>query len=170
MAKFKVGQITEYLNERIKHLEGEIQLAVHKDAGEKLAKTAAITLEMQMRAKGVKRAKSTGSHDRRSVLEKIKADKHGSMLDVYYKVWRSKDRSKSMIFAGQTSAAYKARFVNDGFSNWHWWGNNTGSNVRGKHFIEASHKIVNAEIPKVVSKSISNAISKSKKKKRNYTI
>ena len=170
MAKFKIGQITEYLNEQIKHLEGDIQLAVHKNAANKLSKMSAITLEMQMRAKGVKRAKATGSHDRRSVLEKIKADKHGSMLDVYYKVWRSKDRSKSMIFSGQTSAAYKARFVNDGFSNWHWWGNNTGSDVRGKHFIEASHKIVKAEIPKVIENSISSVLKKRKKQKRNYKV
>lgn len=170
MAKFKVGDFTKFFEQQVKLLEGDIQLAVHKNAANKLSKMSAITLEMQMRAKGVRRAKATGSHDRRLPAEKIKAEKHGSMLDVYYKVWRSKDRSKSIIFAGQTSAAYKARFVNDGFSNWHWWGKNTGKDVKGKHFIEASHKIVKAEIPKVIQNSISSVLKRRKKQKRNYKV
>jgi len=170
MAKFKVGDWTKFFYEQVQHLEGDIQLAVHKNASNKIAKMAAKTLETQMRVKGVRRAKATGSHDRRLPAEKIKAEKHGSMLDVYYKVWRSKDRSKSIIFAGQTSAGYKARFVNDGFSNWHWWGRNTGIDVKGKHFIESTHKIIEAEKAKIVADSIETVLKRRRKVKKTFTV
>ncbi len=170
MAKFKLGDFTKFFQEQVKHLEGDIQLAVHKNASNKLAKMSAITLERQMAVKGVRRAKSTGTHNLRLPKEKDKAGRVGSMLDVYYKVWRSKDRSKSIIFAGQTSAAYKARFVNDGFQNHHWWGQATGINVKGKHFIEASHKIIRAELPKVIDKSINDVLKRRKKRRKNFTV
>jgi len=170
MAKFKLGNFTKFLEEQVKHLEGDVQLAVHKNASNKLAKMSAITLERQMAAKGVRRAKATGTHNLRLPKEKDKADRVGSMLDVYYKVWRSKDRSKSIIFAGQTSASYKARFVNDGFNNHHWWGQATGINVKGKHFIEASHKIMRAELPKIIEKSINDVLKRRKKRRKNFTV
>ena len=170
MAKFRLGDFTKFFNEQVKHLENDIQLAVHKKASNKLAQMSAITLEKQMAAKGVRRAKSTGTHNLRLPKEKEKANKHGSMLDVYYKVWQSKDRAKSIVFAGQTSAAYKARFVNDGFQNHHWWGQATGINVKGKHFVEASHIIMRRELPKVIFKSISSFMQGRGKKKKTYTI
>ena len=170
MAKMKLGDITALVQEAVRDLESNLQLAVHKEAGQKLGKISAITLEQQMRAKGIRRAKSTGTHKKRSKKERAAANRYGSMLDVYYKVWRSKDRSRAIVFAGQTQASYKARFRNDGFTNHHYWGWNSGNSVPGKHFVESSHKIIKASLPMIVSRTVRKAVANPKKYKRKFNI
>jgi hypothetical protein len=78
------------------------------------------------------------------------------MLDTYYKVWQSKDMNMDIVFGGQTLAAYKARFRNDGWKNHHYWekkgpGSGSGNDYAGEHYIEDSHKILRREAPKLVA-------------------
>lgn len=170
MAKMKPKDISGFIHNAVKHLESKLQLAIYKDLAPKIAKTTAITIEQQMQAKGVRRAKETGTHNMRLPKEQAKADRVGSMLDVYYKVWRSRDGHVTKVMAGQTSAGYKARFIDQGFSNHHWWGQATGINVRGKKYIEAAEKIMDAQLTKLIDASVKKAMADPKKFKKRYGI
>ena len=170
MAKMKQKDISGIINDAIKHLDTKLQLAIHKELAPKIGKTTAVTIEQQMRAKGVRRAKETGTHKMRLPDEQAKADRVGSILDVYYKIWRPRDGHMTKVMAGQTTAGYKARFVDQGFSNHHWWGQATGINVRGKGFIKAAEKIMDSQLPKLIDATVQKAMANPKKFKKKYRI
>ena len=169
MAK-NVIDVTFLLASMIGDLEDKLQLAIVKDLGPKIGRISAVTIQQQMRAKGVKRAKATGTHNKRSKKEKAAANRYGSMLDTYYKVHKVKELNYYMIFAGQTQAYYKARMVNSGFNNHHYWGKNSGNSVAGKHFYESSIKIIKTGLPGMIKQSMRRALANPKKFKRQYRI
>ena len=171
MAKMKMGMdIAAIMQQALKSVENDVQLAIHKEVSHKVGVHTATTIHAQMRAKGIRPAKLTGTHDKRSTSQKAKANKYGSMLDTYYKVWRSKDMNRDIVFAGQTLAAYKARFRNDGWKNHHYWGEPSGNDVGGEHYIEASRKILAVEIPKLAISTAQRVLANPKKFKRKYRI
>jgi len=148
--------IAGLMQQALDDVTNDIQLAMHKEIAEKLGTVSAITIQMQMRAKGIHRAKATGTHLKRSKKEQAAANRYGSMLDTYYKVWRQQDMNRDIVFAGQTLAAYKARFRNDGWKNHHYWektgpGSGSGNDYAGEHYIEASQEILRREAPKIVA-------------------
>ncbi len=175
MAKMKMGlDIAAIMQQALKSVENDVQLAIHKEVANKVGNVTATTIQAQMRAKGIRPAKATGTHDKRSKSEKAKADRYGSMLDTYYKVWRSKDMNRDIVFAGQTLAAHKARFRNDGWRNHHYWRTKeqggSGNDVAGKHFIESSQKILAIEIPKLVRSTMQRVLANPKQFKAKYKI
>ena len=175
MAKMRMGDISKFLHEVLGDVEEQVQLAIHKEVADKVGHISAITIQAQMRAKGIHRAKATGTHLKRSRKEQAAANKYGSMLDTYYKVWSQPDMNRDIVFAGNTLAAYKARFRNDGWKNHHYWeqkGPNSGSgnDYEGKHFIEDARKILSMEIPKFVQRSASQALSRHRTYKKNIKV
>jgi len=171
MAKMRMGiDLSDLFAKALEGVRADIQLAVHKEVGNKVGQISASTIQQQMRNKGIKRAKATGTHNKRSRKEKAAANQYGSMLDTYYKVWRSKDLNKDIVFAGTTDASYKARFRNDGWTNHHYWGENSGNNVSGKGFIEDSQKILERQIPAVVNSTMKRVLANPAKYKRKYKI
>ena len=170
-----MGDISNLLLEAMSDAQNSVQLAIHNEVATKLGQVTAITIEQQMRAKGIRRAKATGTHKKRSRKEQAAADKYGSMLDVYYKIKRSRDQSTDIVSAGQllTGAAYKARFRNDGWKNHHYWkprGNGSGNDVGGEHYIEASQKILRREVPKLITSTASRVLSNPKKYTRRHRV
>jgi hypothetical protein len=171
MAKMKMGMdIAAIMQQALKSVENDVQLAIHKEVANKVGSVTATTIQAQMRAKGIRRAKLTGTHDKRSATEKAKANRYGSMLDTYYKVWRSKDMNRDIVFAGQTLADYKARFRNDGWKNHHYWGEPSGNDVGGEHYIEAAQKILVREVPKLVRSTMQRVLANPKQFKAKYKI
>jgi hypothetical protein len=171
MAKMKMGMdIAAIMQQALKGVQNDVQLAMHKEVANKIGVHTATTIQAQMRAKGIRPAKLTGTHDKRSPKEKARANKYGSMLDTYYKVWRSKDMNRDIVFAGQTLAAYKARFRNDGWKNHHYWGEPSGNDVGGEHYIEAAQKILAQDVPKLVQSTMQRVIAKPKQFKAKYKI
>jgi len=167
----KMGMdIAAIMQQALKSVENDVQLAIHKEVANKVGSVTATTIQAQMRAKGIRRAKLTGTHDKRSATEKAKANRYGSMLDTYYKVWRSKDMNRDIVFAGQTLSDYKARFRNDGWKNHHYWGEPSGNDVGGEHYIEAAQKILSREIPKLVRSTMQRVLSNPKQFKAKYKI
>lgn len=171
MAKMKMGMdIAAIMQQALKGVESAIQLAAHKEVANKIGVHTATTIQAQMRAKGIRPAKLTGTHDKRSPKEKARANKYGSMLDTYYKVWRSKDMNRDIVFAGQTLAAYKARYRNDGWKNHHYWGEPSGNDVGGEHYIEAAQKILAQDVPKLVQSTMQRVLANPKQFKAKYKI
>jgi len=171
MAKMKMGMdISALLQQAFSHVQADIQMAIHKEVANKIGHVSATTIQAQMRAKGIRPAKLTGTHNKRSKTEQAKANKYGSMLDTYYKVWRNKNMDTDIVFAGQTLAAYKARFRNDGWKNHHYWGEPSGNDVGGEHYIESSRKILAVEIPKLAISTAQRVLANPKKFKRKYRI
>lgn len=171
MAKMRMGiDLSALFKKALKGVEADIQRAVHKEVGNKVGQISASTIHQQMVAKGIRRAKATGTHKKRSLKEQAAANRYGSMLDTYYKVWRSKDLNKDIVFAGLTTAAYKARFRNDGWDNHHHWGKNSGNSIAGKNYIDASKKILRRQVPSVVSSTMKQVLANPKKYKRKYRI
>lgn len=167
----KMGMdIAAIMQEALKGVESAIQLAAHKEVANKVGTVTATTIQAQMRAKGIRPAKLTGTHDKRSPKEKARANKYGSMLDTYYKVWRSKDMNRDIVFGGQTLAAYKARFRNDGWKNHHYWGEPSGNDVGGEHYIEAAQKILSREVPALVKSTMKSVLANPKKFTAKYKI
>ena len=169
MAKRKID-ITHVMQAVLKDVEGKVALAVYKEAAQKIGQVSATVIHQQMNRKGVNRAKQTGTHKKRSEKEKAKANRYGSMLDTSYKVWRAKDNRAFVVFAGQTGAGYKARFVNDGFSNHHYWGKPSGNNVARRDYLTPSRKIVFAGSKKIVEQTLKKVVAKNKKKQAKRTI
>jgi hypothetical protein len=176
MAKMKMGMdIAAIMQQALKSVENDVQLAIHKEVSHKVGVHTATTIHAQMRAKGIRPAKLTGTHDKRSTSQKAKANKYGSMLDTYYKAWRSKDMNRDIVFAGQTLAAYKARFRNDGWKNHHYWeksgqGSGSGNDVGGEHYIEAAQKILAQDVPKLVQSTMQRVLANPKQFKAKYKI
>jgi hypothetical protein len=174
MAKMKMEMdVAAIMQQALQHVESAVQLAIHKEVANKVGSVSATTIQAQMRAKGIRSAKATGTHNKRSKKEKARADKYGSMLNTFYKVWRSDDLNKDIVFAGQTLAAYKARFRNDGWKNHHYWkprGNGSGNDVGGEHYIEASQKILRREVPKLITSTASRVLSNPKKYTRRHRV
>ena len=96
------------------------------------------------------------------------------MLNTFYKVWRSDDLNKDIVFAGQTLAAYKARFRNDGWKNHHYWKTKkqggSGNDVGGEHYIESSRKILEREVPKLIQSTMQRVLAKPKQFTAKYKI
>jgi hypothetical protein len=171
MAKMKMGMdIAAIMQQALKGVQNDVQLAMHKEVANKVGTVTATTIQAQMRAKGIRPAKLTGTHDKRSAKEKARANKYGSMLDTYYKVWRSKDMNRDIVFGGQTLAAYKARFRNDGWKNHHYWGEPSGNDVGGEHYIEAAQKILSREVPALVRSTMKSVLANPKKFTAKYKI
>lgn len=171
MAKMRMGiDLSDLFSQALKGVKADIQMAIHKEVGNKVGQISASTIQQQMRNKGIKRAKATGTHNKRSRKERAAANRYGSMLDTYYKVWRSKDLNKDIVFAGLTDASYKARFRNDGWSNHHYWGKNSGNSVSGKGYIESSQRILRRQIPSVVHSTMQRVLANPRKYKRIYKI
>ena len=171
MAKMKMEMdIAAIMQQALQHVESAVQLAIHKEVANKVGSVSATTIQAQMRAKGIRPAKATGTHNKRSIKEKARADKYGSMLNTFYKVWRSDDLNKDIVFAGQTLAAYKARFRNDGWKNHHYWGKPSGNDVGGEHYIESSRKILEREVPKLVQSTMQRVLANPRQFKAKYKI
>ena len=157
MAKMRAGvDIASLMQKALKNVQNDVQLAMHREVAEKLGMATSITIQMQMRAKGIRRAKATGTHLKRSAKEQAAANKYGSMMDTHYKTWFQLDMNRTMVFGGQTLSAYKARFRNDGWKNHHYWekkgpGSGSGNDYPGEHYIEASQKILRREAPKLIA-------------------
>lgn len=168
MAKMRMEMdIAALMQKAMKNVQSDVQLAMHKEVGEKLGQVTAITVQAQMRAKGIRRAKATGTHRKRSKKEQAAANRYGSMLDTFYKVWRSKDMNTDIVFGGQTLASYKARFRNDGWKNHHYWeqegpGSGSGNDFAGEHYIESARKILRREAPKLVASVARRVLSNPK--------
>ncbi len=168
MAKMRMEMdIAALMQKAMKDVTNDLQVAMHKEIGEKLGQVTSITIQKQMRAKGIRRAKSTGTQRKRSKKKQAAANKYGSMLDTFYKVWRSQYMNRDIVFSGQTLAAYKARFRNDGWKNHHYWelkgkGSGSGNDVDGEHYIEDSRKIMRREAPKIVSNTARRVLQNQK--------
>ena len=162
--------VAAIMQQALQHVESAVQLAIHKEVANKVGSVSATTIQAQMRAKGIRSAKATGTHNKRSKKEKARADKYGSMLNTFYKVWRSDDLNKDIVFAGQTLAAYKARFRNDGWKNHHYWGKPSGNDVGGEHYIESSRKILEREVPKLVQSTMQRVLANPRQFKAKYKI
>lgn len=162
--------IAAIMQQALQHVESAVQLAIHKEVANKVGSVSSTTIQAQMRAKGIRPAKATGTHNKRSKKEKARADKYGSMLNTFYKVWRSDDLNKDIVFAGQTLAAYKARFRNDGWKNHHYWGKPSGNDVGGEHYIESSRKILEREVPKLIQSTMQRVLANPRQFKAKYKI
>ena len=175
MAKMKMEMdIAAIMQQALNHVESAVQLAIHKEVANKVGSVSATTIQAQMRAKGIRAAKATGTHNKRSIEEKARANKYGSMLNTFHKVWRSDDLNKDIVFAGQTLAAYKARFRNDGWKNHHYWKTKkqggSGNDVGGEHYIESSRKILEREVPKLIQSTMQRVLANPKKFTAKYRI
>ena len=175
MAEMRVElNVAELMQQIASSVEKDVQIAMHREIANRIAKVSASTLESQMRASGIRRAKETGTHDKRSEKEKAKANKYGSMLDIFYKVYRGTKIGKDIVLAGQTKAAYKARFRDKGWSNHHYWSTKqqggSGNDVTGVKYVDDAKRILEAEIPPLVESTAAEVLANPKKFKRKYRI
>jgi hypothetical protein len=171
MAKMKSQiDITTLLQQAMIGVRNDIQLAMHREFAQKIGQVAAVTIQAQMRAKGIRRAKATGTHLKRSKKEQAAANRYGSMLDISYKVWRSQDMNMDIVFAGQTLSAYKARFRDDGWKNHHYWGNPSGNDYGKEDYIDSAKSILRREVPSLVRSVARRVLANPKRYKQKHGI
>jgi hypothetical protein len=60
----KMGMdIAAIMQQALKGVQNDVQLAMHKEVANKVGTVTATTIQAQMRAKGIRPAKLTGTHD-----------------------------------------------------------------------------------------------------------